>query len=277
MKRLCVIGDPVLHSKSPLIQNAMLRALGLDGDYVYSAVPVPRGEVGAWLERCRREGFLGFNATMPHKEALVPFMDVLSQDAADCASVNTVCIRDGKLYGFSTDGEGFVRSLRDAGVEPAVGKAVLLGAGGAAKAVALKLAAAGAGSVVVCNRTAEKAERLCAARPDVLRAASFEPEALRAEAAGADLLVNCTSLGMTGTQGQFSDLSFLDALPARAAVCDLIYSPPETLLLAGAKARGHVTLNGLGMLIHQAICALEYFLDRPLDAKQMQAAVRRVL
>jgi len=275
VKKLCVIGDPVLHSKSPLIQNAMIQALGLD--YIYSAVPVPRGMTAAWLETAKAEGYAGFNATMPHKEALVPLMDTLSAHAAACASVNTVCIKDGKFYGYSTDGQGFIRALADAGITPKGKKILLLGAGGAAKAVALGLADAGAGAVTVSNRTVEKAENLCIGAPGVLHAAGFTPELLKKEAEGADLLVNCTSLGMTGARGQFETYSFLDALPPHAAVCDLIYNPAQTQLLAQAKARGHITLNGLGMLIHQAICSLEHFTGMTLDAKQMRLEAERVL
>lgn len=270
MKKLCVIGDPVSHSLSPLIQNAMIRALGLP--FEYSAVRVVRGGTKEWLELAWARGYAGFNATMPHKEALAKLMDVLSPDAAACASVNTVCIRNDKYYGFSTDGEGFLQALADAEVSPAGKKVLLLGAGGAAKAVALSLAGAEAAEIVVCNRTAEKARLLTKAAPEVLRAAAFTPETLRREAAGAALLVNCTSLGMEGTAGQFEDFSFLDALPPGAAVYDLIYRPAETELLRLAKARGLRAANGLGMLIHQAILALEHFADAPLDQNRMYEA-----
>ncbi len=275
MKKLCVIGDPVSHSRSPLIQNAMIAELGLP--YVYTAVPVARGELGAWLAGAEAEGYAGFNATMPHKEALAALVDVLSEEAAACGSVNTVCIRNGRLYGYSTDGEGFLRSLADAGAEPGGKRVLLLGAGGAARAVSLALASAGARSVTICNRTAERADALCAARPELLHPSGFTPEVLRREAERCDLLVNCTSLGMAGTSGRFKDFAFLDGLPAHAAVCDLIYNPPETMLLAQARQRGHLTLNGLGMLIHQAILALEHFTGYALDTGRLRAAVRRAL
>ena len=136
-KKLCVIGDPVLHSKSPLIQNTMIRALGLD--YIYLCQPVKAGRAAAWLDAAREAGYAGFNATMPHKLDLAPRMDELDEDAALYQSVNTVCIRGGKLYGYNTDGRGFIRALADAGVDPAGRRVLLLGSGGAAKAVALKL------------------------------------------------------------------------------------------------------------------------------------------
>ena len=275
-KKLCVIGDPVLHSKSPLIQNTMIQALGLD--YLYLCQQVPRGEAERWLSCAAFAGYAGFNATMPHKEALVPLMDVLDEDARRCGAVNTVCIRGGKYYGYNTDGAGFVRALSGIGISPAGKRIVLLGAGGAAKAVALRLAREGAAEVVVCNRTPDKAAALCALAPgEPLRPAGFDPDTLAREAAGCDLLVNCTSLGMTGTGGQFETFSFLDALRPEAAVCDLIYSPAETQLLAQARQRGHRTMNGLGMLIHQAILALEHFTGQAIDPADVLPLVRAAL
>ena len=199
-KKLCVIGEPVLHSKSPLIQNTMLAALGLD--YVYLCQPVPRGRCREWLECAKFAGYAGFNATMPHKEELVELMDELDGDARLFGAVNTVCIRDGRAYGYNTDGAGFLRALNDEGIDPAGKRVLVLGAGGAAKAVCLKLAQAGA-EVVVCNRTADKAAALCAHEPARLRPAGFDPDTLRRKAAECGLLVNCTSLGMEGAAGQF--------------------------------------------------------------------------
>jgi shikimate dehydrogenase len=273
VKKLCVIGDPVAHSKSPLIHNVMLKELGLD--YVYLYQQVKRGETEAWVERARAEGYAGFNATMPHKEALVPLMDVLDEDAGMYGSVNTVCIRDEKLYGYNTDGRGFIAALADAGVSVAGKRVLLLGAGGAAKAVALKLARQGVKRVTVCNRTVSRAKELCKQNPAVLAPADFSANTLRRLAEESELLVNCSSLGMEGTGGQFGDFSFLDGLPNRSAVCDLIYSPAETELLRGARLRGHQTMNGLGMLLWQAIFALEHFTDTKLDGPAMAALLRK--
>lgn len=275
-QKLCVIGDPVLHSKSPLIQNTMLEALGLD--FVYLCQHVPRGEAARWLQCAAFSGYAGFNATMPHKEALVPLMDELDVDAAQCGAVNTVCIRDGKYLGYNTDGQGFLNALADLGVEAGGKRAVLLGAGGAAKAVALRLARAGASNITVCNRTIEKAAALCALDSGgILHPAGFDDLTLYQEARRCELLVNCTSLGMDGVPGQYEDLTFLDALRPEAAVCDLIYSPAETRLLSQARARGHRTMNGLGMLIHQAILALEQFTQAKIDAGVVIPLVRAAL
>ena len=275
-RKLCVIGDPVAHSKSPLIQNTMLGALGLD--YVYLCQAVPRGACARWLECARFAGYAGFNATMPHKEELVPLMDELDADAAAFGAVNTVCIRGGKYYGYNTDGKGFIRALAGAGISVPGCRAVLLGAGGAAKAVALRLAMEGAASVTVCNRTVEKARALCALDPSgVLRPAGFDSAALYQQAGACDLLVNCTSLGMEGAGGQFEDFSFLEALPAHAWVCDLIYAPEETELLRRARARGLRGMNGLGLLIHQAILSLEHFTGAEIDPAAVYPLVEQAL
>ena len=273
-RKLCVIGDPVGHSKSPVIHNTMLSALGLD--YVYLCQPVPRGRCREWLDCASFAGYAGFNATMPHKEELVGLMDELDEDARLFGAVNTVCLRDGKAWGYNTDGAGFLRTLDDEGISPAGKRVLVLGAGGAAKAVCLKLAQAGA-EVTVCNRTVEKAQAICAHDPGRLRAAGFDPDTLAREAAGCRLLVNCTSLGMEGTGRQFGDFSFLDALPKDAPVVDLIYAPAETELLRRAREDGHKTVNGFGMLVNQAVLSLEHFTGAEIDAAEMKKLLSGVL
>ena len=268
---LQVIGDPVLHSLSPRIHGAMLRELG--EDIHYTAHVVKKGGLPEYFAWAEQNGIVGFNATMPHKEDLLPLLDEISGDAARCGAVNTVCLRSGRKLGFNTDGEGALAALKEAGMWPAK-TVVMLGAGGAAKAVALKLASSGAEKVWVCNRTLSKAEALCTL-PN-MSPASFEPETLSALCAGADLLVNGTNLGMEG-QPRFENVEFINSLPAHAGVFDVIYHPAQTELLERAAARGLKTCNGLPMLIHQAIFALEYFLDRPLDHQRMGQVIRRVL
>ncbi len=273
-KKLCVIGDPVLHSRSPIFQNAMIQALGLD--YLYLCQPVPRGETARWLECAAFAGYAGFNATMPHKEALVPLMDELDPLARTCGAVNTVRIRDGKFYGYNTDGGGFLRALADLGVDPAGKKALVLGSGGAARAVSAALVGAGA-AVTVCNRTPAKAEELCRMAPADMSAADFAPDTLRAKARDSGLVVNCTCLGMAGTEAEFADLSFVDALPPGAAVCDAVYAPAETALLRRAREGGRPAMNGMGMLLHQAILALEKFTGEALDVPRAKAAALAAL
>ena len=272
---LCVIGDPVLHSKSPAIQNAMLRRLGLAP--IYSATPVKAEELSAFMAEAKSGKWRGFNATMPHKQALIPLLDDIDEEAKLLGAVNTVTIENGKAVGHNTDGRGFLAALREElDIDPAGKNITLLGAGGAARAVALALAKAGAAKVTVCNRNLARAEELCAAWPEVLTPAPADGDTLRILAAHTDLLINCTSQGMTG-KDEFADLGFLSALPAHAAVCDLIYEPDETLLLRTARELGHPAMNGLGMLLHQAIFALEHFLGGKLNHAEMAKVARKAL
>lgn len=268
-KRLAVIGDPIGHSLSPVIQQAMLDALGLN--CVYERIRVPAGTVADWLPGAPSSGLGGFNATMPHKADLVPLMSTLSDDARMYRSVNTVVIHEGRFHGYNTDGNGFLRSLLDEGVSPEGRNVVVYGAGGASRSVVLKLAAEKAGTVTVCCRTPARAEELAEASPRI-RVTDLSPRNTKAALAGADLFVNCTPLGMQGVSADFDNFDFLDALPASTPVCDVIYRPLRTHLLEEAELRGHKTINGLGMLIHQAILALEYFSGLELDAASMKAA-----
>lgn len=276
MRKLCVIGDPIAHSLSPLIQNAMIRAAGLD--CVYDARRVAGDDTAQWLAQIHTQGYVGFNATMPHKEHLVPLMDELSADALRYRSVNTVCVRNGRFYGHSTDGDGFLRALQEADMDPAGENVLVLGAGGAAKPVVYKLLQRGATGVFVANRTPERARTLCHQVGDSrLRPCDFSRETLCRHASQSRLVVNCTSLGMAGTQGQFEDLSFLEELKPGAVVYDLIYSPAQTQLLKEAQRLGHRVSNGLGMLIWQGFFSLEYFVDSTLDGAALTAAARQAL
>ena len=270
---LCVIGSPVGHSKSPALHNAMLAHLDLQP--VYSACEVTPEGLGDFVQRAKAGDFGGFNATMPHKTALLPLLDVMDEEVRLLGAANTVTVENGKLVGHNTDGRGFVAALEDElGLTPAGQEIVLLGAGGAARAVAVALAKAGAKKVTVCNRDQSKAAALCALYPEVLTPAPMEDAPLRAALSTAGILVNCTSLGMSG-QGEFENLDFLTALPHGAAVCDAVYQPRETALLRRARELGHPAMNGLGMLLHQAIYALEHFLHHPLDHKELSEVAKR--
>lgn len=268
---LQVIGDPVLHSKSPLIHTAMLRHLGLD--IPYTPQVVKKGGVPEYLSWAREHEVTGFNATMPHKEDLIPLMDTLGEDAARCGAVNTVCLRDGTWVGHNTDGDGCLAAVQTSGLWPARG-VVILGAGGAAKAVALRLARETVGPIWVCNRTLSKAQELCQLDPTgVLTPAGFDLDTLVDRCSQAQLVINCTNLGMNDCPHQFENFSFLDALPQDAGVMDLIYHPAQTQLLQQAQARGLKVCNGLPMLVYQAIFALEYFLDRELPRGELAQVV----
>lgn len=254
----------------------MISAMGLD--YIYMAQFVARGQAAQWLQAAKTAGYAGFNATMPHKVDLVPLMDCMDEDARLYKSVNTVSIRNGRAYGHNTDGRGFLQSILDEGIDPKGRTIVVLGAGGAAKSVVLKLVQQGSKAVYVCNRTLSKAADLSGMAPlGKVIPSPMTKEALARILPRCDLLINTTSLGMTGVASQWEDLSFLDFLPGDTPVCDLIYSPAETLFLEQARIRGHQTMNGLNMLIWQAVFALEHFTDTHIDGHAMKEILDPVL
>lgn len=240
-----VIGWPVSHSRSPLLHNHWLARYGIDGAYVPLAVAP--GQLQTALRGLQAAGFAGVNVTVPHKHAAAALCDTLDASASAAGSVNTLVFRaDGCIAGSSTDGQGFVASLRAAGIDPAAGPALLLGAGGAACSIAAALLACGA-SVRVANRTRERAEALARAQPGVTLAPWPTWSGQLHDVA---LLVNTTSLGMAGQAPLPADLS---QAPTGLVVADIVYAPRETRLLAQARARGLRTVGGIGMLLHQAV------------------------
>ena len=242
-----VMGWPVAHSRSPRIHGYWLREAGVDGAYVPLAVPPDA--LGTALAALPLLGFRGCNLTVPHKEAALAHMSSLSEAARRVGAVNTVTVgEDGALAGDNTDGLGFVRHLRETvptwrADEPAV----VLGAGGAARAVVATLAAEGVAEIRVVNRTPHRAAALADAFGGAVRPLPWR--ARDGALDGCGLLVNATTLGMIGRPALAVDLA---RLPPEAAVYDLVYAPLETGLLAAARARGNPAVDGLGMLIHQA-------------------------
>lgn len=273
--KLCVIGDPVAHSLSPVIHNTILELTGLP--YVYGRVEVKAGDTEAFLAQARAEGCGGFNATMPHKTALLDLVDELDADAELFGAVNTVVIQGETTRGCNTDGRGFLKMLLENGFDPEGKTITVLGAGGAARAVVLKLAQAGATRIFVCNRSLEKAEKLASIYPSQILPCKYSEQMISDCALFSDLFVHATPMGMTGVAEQFETFDFLKSLPKAAPVCDLIYSPAETDLLRRARELGHPTINGLGMLIHQAIFALEEFTGTQIDADTVLPQVKRAL
>ncbi|HEV7369415.1 shikimate dehydrogenase [Arenibaculum sp.] len=267
-----VMGWPVAHSRSPRLHGWWLERYGIDGAYVPMAVP-PDGAAEA-VRALPKLGFRGANVTVPHKEAVIAALDRLDATARRIGAVNTILVHeDGTLEGRNTDGFGFVENLRAgaSGWTAAAGPAVVLGAGGAARAVLVALADAGAPEIRLLNRTRERAERLA----DELGGGLACPVrvldwAARAEALdGAALLVNTTTQGMAGHPPL--DLA-LDALPRAALVTDIVYTPLETPLLRAAAARGNPVVDGLGMLLHQARPGFEAWFGR---APEVTAELRR--
>ena len=242
-----VMGWPVAHSRSPRIHGYWLEEKGIDGAYLPLAV---RPEaLAAALAALPALGFRGCNLTAPHKEAALAHMASLSATARRIGAVNTVTVgEDGALHGDNTDGFGFISHLRQAAAvwEPNLPVA-MLGAGGAARAVVDALSAAGVTEIRMANRSPERAAALAAAAGDIVRPLPWEEREAALEGCG--LLVNTTQLGQEGKPALDLDL---ERLPPGAVVYDLVYAPLETDLLKAARARGNATVDGLGMLIHQA-------------------------
>lgn len=262
-----MIGDPVRHSLSPALHNAAFEALGLD--WVYLAFEVPAGSAAAAVEGMRAFGIDGLNVTMPHKADVAAAVDALSPVAERLGAVNTVVRRGGVLVGESTDGAGFIDALRaDEGFDPAGKRCLVVGAGGAARAVVLALAEAGAATVIVTGRTPERV----AAAAELAGERGRVGEAV--EAGDADLVVNATPVGMGDDGGLPVDPSLLGT---GQVVADLVYHPLNTPLLAAARARGTVTVNGLGMLIHQAAHAFRLWTGEEPPLEVMSAAALRAL
>jgi shikimate dehydrogenase len=247
--RAGVIGWPVAHSRSPKLHGFWLKQHGLVGRY--DKLPVPPEDLAAFIADLPREpGFRGVNVTIPHKIAVLSLMAQVDDAARRIGAVNTVVVQpDGSLHGSNTDAFGFIENLKadaPAGWKAVAGPAVVLGAGGAARAVIVALLDAGVTELRLANRSIEKAEALAAEFGKAILPVAWDE---RAQAlAGTNLLVNTTSLGMAG---QPPLEIALDDLPLAALVNDIVYSPLVTDLLANAKARGNPVVDGLGMLLHQ--------------------------
>jgi shikimate dehydrogenase len=258
MKRACVIGDPVSHSRSPLVHGFWLAELGIEGSYERERVA---GEaLGPFMQGLRARGYLGCNVTLPHKEAAFGLMDETTDLARSLAAVNTVWLDEsGRLHGDNTDVHGFVANLDQeaSGWREATQTALVLGAGGGARAIVMGLMLCGIERVIVANRSAERADALVGDLPR--RAEAVTLEQVPGLLPRLDLLVNTTSLGMVG---QPSHGFTLEGLKPNALVTDIVYVPLETELLREARVRGHSTVGGLGMLLHQAVPGFDHWFGK---------------
>lgn len=243
-----LVGWPVAHSRSPVIHNHWLAHHGIPGRYVL--FPVPPERLADALRGLAALRLRGCNVTTPHKQSVMPLVDDVDPLARRIGAVNTIVVQeDGALRGINNDGNGFVQSIRDARPDwrPDAGPIAVIGAGGAARAVVASLAEQGAREIRVVNRTYGRAQDLQSLFGPPVMAVRWDARGDALE--GLALVVNATNQGMGGSSAL--DLT-LDRLPAHAIVGDLIYTPPETQLLAAARARGNPTVNGLGMLLNQA-------------------------
>lgn len=274
VKKAFVIGHPIKHSRSPLIHGSWLAEHGIDGSY--EAIDVAPDTLPAFVARLRAGEFVGGNVTIPHKEAVFALCDSVDPLARTIGAANTLVRQpDGRIHGFNTDYMGFLGNLDQnaPGWAKGLERAVVLGAGGAARAILVALRERGIPEIVLLNRTTEKAEALAREIPG-----PFVPGALAEYARyapGTGLVVNTTSIGMHDTRFENLDLRLL---PGTALVTDIVYVPLVTPLLADARALGLRTVDGLGMLLHQAIPGFEaWFGVRPAVTPALRAQVEATL
>jgi shikimate dehydrogenase len=283
MKTIILLGDPVAHSRSPQMQNAALAHLGVAARY--EAVHTPAEELAARVAALREPAYLGANVTLPHKQAVIPLLDRLEDEAAQIGAVNTIYKGPaGELVGANTDAPGLIADLAAGGFTAAGRSAVILGASGAARAAAFALANVGARAIVVANRTPERAEELLAdllvaitdeqgltaagEPPPALVALALDDPDLAEAVAGCELLINATALGWREDETPLPD----PPVGPQTMVYDTVYR--RTRLLAEAAARGAATRDGLGMLLHQGALALTRWTGREAPVAVMEAALR---
>lgn len=266
-----VIGDPIEHTLSPAMQNAAFEHLKLD--WVFLAFKVKATEVEDALRGMRGLGIRGLNVTMPHKNTVIAFLDKVDESAKFLGSVNTILADDGELKGFSTDGLGAVNALKENGVKLSGKKVVLLGAGGAAKAVAFAIAKE-ARELIILNRTSEKtnqlAETLSSRLGKKVAGERLTPRITQKELENADILINATSVGMHPQADQ--SLVAPQWLKPNLAVMDIVYNPLETKLAKDAKAAGAQIISGVEMLIYQGAASFEIWTGHKAPVEVMRKA-----
>ena len=270
-----IVGYPLRHSVSPVFQQAAFDHLGIDAKYI--AWETPPNDLAERMESMRGPGLLGANVTVPHKQAVVPFLDEVSQAAQDTGAVNTIVNQEGRLTGHNTDVTGFLRALQvDAGFQAPGKRVLVLGAGGSARAVVYGLLKQGASRVTIANRTMERAHRLIQTLGSP-RNAETVPLGMTETSSEWDLIVNCTTLGMRHAPGEKETPLPSNAISANSLVYDLVYNPQETPLLQAAAKAGARTLGGLPMLIYQGAEAFRLWTGREAPVEVMFQAARRAL
>ena len=274
-----LIGYRLKHSISPQFQQAAFDYLGLD--IRYEVWDTGKDELPNVVEEIRQPSKLGANVTIPYKEAVLPFLDKVDQLARRIGAVNTIMKRDDKLVGYNTDASGFIRALEEeGGFAPKGKRAVLVGAGGAARAVGFALVCAGVKSLVILNRTQDRGEALAwdlkISDTKVIAVRWKDGRALTA-LSECDLLVNCTSVGMKDSASEGRSPIGMGLIPKRALVYDVVYNPIETPLIAAAKKAGARTLGGLPMLVYQGAASFELWTGKAAPIDIMMKAAKRAL
>ena len=272
-----VIGDPVQHSRSPQMHNAAIVERKLD--YVYVPFHVRSGELREAIEGFKALTVLGVNVTIPHKQTVMPILDDVSHEATLIGAANTLIFCDGRVSGDNTDAQGFLRAMTEEGIDiPVGGSAVVLGAGGAARAVVVALALSGLGLITVANRTGWKAiqfeKNLATISETEISAVDLASNQLNSAIRSADLLVNTTSVGMQETDQLLIDP---DSLNPGTIVYEIVYTPPETPLLRVAREKGCQTIGGIGMLVHQGAIAFEKWIGIVPNVETMRIALEQAL
>jgi shikimate dehydrogenase len=275
-KVCAIIGDPVDHSFSPVMHNAAFNELGLN--LVYVAFKVTANELKDALLGAKSLGLRGLNVTMPHKHTVIDYLDFVDSTAEKISAVNTILNNRGKLTGYNTDGSGAMIALQENGVDVANKKLILLGAGGAAKAIAYK-AAQDVDELVILNRTENKAKKLANMLSNTfdtkITSGTLSSSILKTELENADILINATSMGMHPDIE--SSLVPLDLLHSNLCVMDIIYNPLTTKMLRDAKSVGATTVSGLEMLIYQGAVAFEIWTNCPAPVEVMRDAALNAL
>jgi len=270
--KLGLIGHPVAHSLSPAMHNSVFKKLGLD--YTYEAFDVKPDDVIPFLERCKESSFLGLNVTVPYKEEVMKYIDNVSENAQLIGAVNTIKFDGSDVYGYNTDGIGCIKALSDAGVSIDEKKILILGAGGAARAIAFQCIIDGA-HVCISNRTIARAKLLASEIKtrlgDKIRVLDYSKDSLIEELDDINVLINATTVGMEHEIGD--EIIPWEVLPASIAVMDIVYNPLETNLLRKARSRGCKTISGVGMLVHQGAESLRIWLGIDPPVKLMEEAV----
>ena len=267
-----LIGYPLKHSRSPQIHNSAFRKLGLD--LVYLAFEIEDGKIREALNAMITFNVKGFNVTMPHKKNIVQLLDEVSEDAKIIGSVNTVKNEKGKLIGYNTDGSGLVKAIEAAGVDYKGKKIVILGSGGAARAVAIQLAFDGAAEIVMANRTFSKAEEIMATINEKIptskgKAIEMDEEIIKEELKDAAIVINCTPVGMKSTIDQ-SPINNVDTFHKGLFVIDIIYDPLKTKLIYIAEEAGCKTMNGIDMLIYQGALAFKIWTEQDMPIEYIK-------
>ena len=281
MRRIGLIGQGLKHSLSAAMQQAALDHEGLDARYeLWDTGP---DEVEQRVASLRREDCLGANVTVPHKQAVIPFLDEMDGIATQAGAVNTIVPQEGRLIGHNTDVVGFAAALREAGYHPARVRAAVLGAGGGARAVALALILGGADLITVSDAVPDRAATLAsdlrelASPRTTLTCTYWDDDAFQRSVRECELLVNCTPVGMRFGPAEGQSPVAADLIPAGCLAFDLVYNPEETPFLQEARSRGARVVGGLAMLVHQGAASFQLWTGREAPLEVMSEAARKAL